>query len=172
MIKINAGSGRKNFHGYVNVDVQATPGYPAPDVLADLRKIPLDSGCASELVAIHVFEHFYRWECDDLLDEWRRLLAPSGRLILEMPDVVKCAHNLINSFKGREKNHPDQLSYWGLYGDPRYNDPFMCHRWGWTFATLKPLLEEHGFGEIEEKETLFHSNGRGIRDFRVEARKK
>ncbi len=170
LIKINAGCGKTYIDGYTNIDVALTPGRRSPDILCDMRKVPLGDGCASEILAVHIFEHFYPWEAIEVLREWRRLLIPGGALIAEMPDVIKCCRNLVDGVT-REGRHPDQLGYWGLYGDPRHENPYMMHRWGWTFATIAPLLADNGFVEMAEKETVFHSNGRRVRDFRVEARK-
>lgn len=163
LLKLNVGCGYKIVDGWVNVDIKRDiKARRDPDIFADVRAIPLPNECASELMAIHVFEHFYLWEAPDLLKEWHRLLIPSGLLILEMPDVVKSAKNLIES-------SDEQFSMWGLYGDPRPKDPYMCHKWGWTFKTLSPLLLANGFRSPMEKETLWHNSGKTIRDFRVEA---
>lgn len=135
-----------------------------PDIFCDIRTIPLPDQCADELHAIHVFEHFYQWETPALLAEWKRLLKRGGLLALEMPDIVKCAMNLLS---GTE----DNFSYWGMYGDPRTKDPYMCHRWGWTAQTLKQALREAGFAEIEPALTLWHKRGAANRDMRMTARK-
>lgn len=138
-----------------------------PDLISDIRKINLPDACAEEVMAIHLWEHLWRWECDEVIEEWKRLMKPHAKLVMEMPDLIKCCDNIIAHRPG--KAHPDQLGLWGLYGDPETRDPLMCHRWGWTFSTLKPFLTQHGFREVFERETQFHSNGRGIRDFRIEA---
>lgn len=146
----------------MNVDAVVSPyAVRPPEVLGDVGKIPLPDGCAVELMAIHVLEHVYRWQVPAVLAEWHRLLAPGGRLVLEMPDLVKCCKNVL---AGRE----DQQTMWGLYGDPRTGDPFMVHRWGWTFQTLAPLLQEVGFRKLAERPTQWHVAGRKHRDFRVE----
>lgn len=162
-LKINAGCGRHILDGYCNIDAERSPlARRAPDIIADVRSIPLADGCADELMAIHVFEHFYEWEVDALLAEWRRLIRPGGLLVLEMPDVVKAARNLI-------AGSTDQLSMWGLYGDPRARNPLMCHKWGWTFATLAPRLAAAGFDDAREARPQWHRAGADVRDFRVEA---
>lgn len=165
-LRLNVGCGRKRLNGYVNIDVVSRSG-AEPDIVCDFTKspIPLDDECASEVLAVHVFEHFFPWECEALLADWHRLLMPGGKLALEMPDIVKCARNLVAS-------SPDNISYWGIYGDPRHRDPFMMHKWGWTFATIKPLLVSNGFGNVKEKQTVFHRCGKVHRDFRVEAWKR
>lgn len=169
-LKINLGCGKHTLEGWFCVDkVKHPKASRDPDLYSDVTKLNLPDGCAAVIMAIHVFEHFYKWECDALLTEWKRLLQTDGTLILEMPDLLKACRNIS---QGRQDgNHPDQLGLWALYGDPRTQDPLMCHRWAWTFSTIKPLLAKHGFIHIAEGETKWHPNGRGVRDFRVTARK-
>jgi len=169
-VKLNVCCGGRILVGYTNVDVAHTPGGPAPDILADARRIPLDDGCADEIMCIHGFEHFYRWEVDSLVIEWRRLLQSGGTLVLELPDLLKCCENIVNNYTGAGK-HPDQAGMWGLYGDPRLESPLMCHRWGWTPKTLRTFLEAHGFVNVHGQETQFHPAGRARRDMRLVARK-
>jgi hypothetical protein len=64
---------------------------------------------------------------------------------------------------------PRQAGLWGLYGDDRLEDPYMLHRWGYTFKTIHPMLERAGFQKIKEHATIYHPIGRDVRDFRVEA---
>lgn len=164
-VRLNLGCGRKVLDGWVNVDIAVSDKAPRePEVLSDLRAIPLHDGCADEAMAIHVIEHFYRWEVPAVLAEWLRLLKPGGLLVLECPDVLKCARNLL-------AGDIDSQSYWGLYGDPAHEDPFMCHRWGWTPATLRAELAAAGFRDIRETVPQWHKAGRTRRDMRLEARK-
>lgn len=169
---MNVGAGRHVLDGFVNVDVQRSPKAARdPDVFADCKSIPLPDECADELMAIHLFEHLYYWEAPVALAEWRRLLKPGGLLILEMPDVKKCAANLVRLVDGDDVKSIDSMAMWGLYGDPNTSDPWMNHRWGWTPKTLKGLLKRSGFGQFAEPQTKWHPIGRSNRDFRVEARK-
>lgn len=168
-MKINVCCGTRVLPGYVNVDVQAI-GDAQPDIIADAKTIPLPDGCAEEVMAIHAFEHFYRWDCDAVIAEWRRLLHRGGLLVLELPNVLKCCKNVIDGLQRGGKD-PDQLGYWGLYGDPRTCDPYMNHRWGWAPDTLRRFLMERGFIDVTESSTQFHPAGRLYRDMRLEARK-
>ncbi len=171
-MKINVGCGRQVLDGWTNVDVQRSRKAPRdPEVFASALQIPLPDGCADEVMAIHLFEHFYRWETPKALAEWRRLLKPGGLLVLEMPDVKKCARNLIRLIDGEDVKSIDSLAMHGLYGDPGDEDPYMGHKWGWTPKTLRKLLKGSGFAEIVETETKWHPIGRKLRDFRMEARK-
>lgn len=173
-MRLNVCCGRHVLEGWTNVDIVASTNPKArgrvPQVLADVRSIPLPDGCADELMCIHGFEHFFVWEAPDLLREWRRLLRPGGRLILELPDVVKCALNLVERYTVKDK-HPDQYSMWGIYGDPTTSDPFMMHKWGWHPGTLIPFLEQHGFVDAAEGEPQWHAGGKTRRDMRITARR-
>jgi predicted SAM-dependent methyltransferase len=163
VMKIHAGCGKRILEGWTNVDVQRIPGAARdPDLLCDLRSVPLPDACAEELMAIHVAEHFYPWELkDEVLPEWKRLLKPGGKLVLEMPDVMKAARNLL-------AGAGDQMAMWPLYGDNTLRDPYMMHKWGWCYATIKPVLEAAGFQKVKERDPQYHG-ARLTRDFRVEA---
>lgn len=167
-VKLNVGCGGRRLPGYIGVDVVADR--PAVDIVAPAGKIPLPDGCAEEIMSIHCIEHVYPWELPDILKEWNRILQPGGRLILELPDIVKACQNLISGIFDSGK-HPNQLSYWAIFGDDRLKDPFMMHKFGYCFKTLSPIVAAAGFTGMKEKPTQFHPVGRFRRDFRLEARK-
>lgn len=162
-MKLNIGCGHRRMPGYVGVDVVKRE---AVDIVAPADAIPLADGCAEEVIAIHLVEHFFEWEVPGLLAEWARLLKPGGALVLEMPDAMKCARNLL---EGRQGRKPNQLHMWGLYGDETLKDPLMMHKSGWWFDRLKPVVAAAGFRAVVERETQFHASGRRVRDFRLEA---
>ncbi|MCB1836270.1 MAG: methyltransferase domain-containing protein [Alcanivoracaceae bacterium] len=161
-MRINVGCGRMVLDGWTNCDVQVSPKAPRPpEILCDAAAIPLKSEVADELMALHLIEHFYLWEVPAVLAEWRRLLKPGGRLILELPNLEAACRNLL---AGRN----DQVSMWPLYGDPGHEDPYMCHRWGYTPKTIKELLVRNAFSEVRIMPPKTH--GRRVnRDMRVEA---
>lgn len=182
-MKINYGCGSRIIPGYYNIDAVHHKDAPRkPDLIYAaefdeegklIYPLPLDDNCADEILAIHVFEHFYRWQVDSILQEWHRLLKTGGSLILELPDLIKCCTNIINGLDGQTKvgKHPDQLGRWGLYGDPRLKDHYMCHKWGYAPKELMRILKENGFIDIKHMDTQFHPAGRKFRDMRIEARK-
>lgn len=170
-LRLNLGCGRHTMDGWCNVDAAPSPqASREPDILCDVRAIPLPDACASEILAVHLFEHLYRWECDDVIEEWKRLLRPGAIIAMEMPDLLKTCNNILQGATDSRK-FADQLGLWSLYGDPRERLPLMVHRWAWTFGSIKPFLVEHGFIDIKEERTQWHPVGRDVRDFRVTARK-
>ena len=170
-VRLNVCCGRHVLDGWTNIDIAPSPDAKRPpEILADAKAIPLDDCCADELMVIHGFEHFYRWECDQAITEWRRLLKVGGLLVLELPDLLKCCENILTGFTFGGKD-PDQSGMWGLFGDPREKNPYMNHRWGWTPKTLRAFLSKHRFTDIVDAVTQWHPAGRIHRDMRIEARK-
>jgi predicted SAM-dependent methyltransferase len=154
-VKYNLGCGSKILDGYINVDLN-----PNANVKCDIRKLPDEwEDTADEIMAIHVIEHFYRWEAPELVKEWRRVLKPGGKLILECPNLLKLCQIFLAKFP------PVDQAYWGLYGDQRHQDPLMCHRWGYIPETLYQLVKDAGFKRIEIATPIYHIP---VRDIRVE----
>ena len=110
-------------------------------------------------MAIHVVEHFFVWEVPDLLTEWIRVLKPGGKLIIEVPDLVK-----VISYMASGINEP-ALTMWPLYGDPSHEDPLMCHKWGYTEGSLARMMDHVGLKDLEREPAQFHLKDQ--RDMRI-----
>lgn len=164
-LRINLGCGGRRLPGYVGVDAVERP---AADIVAAADKLPFGDNQAEEVMAIHLAEHLLPWDLPVALAEWFRVMKPGGRLVLELPDLMKCCRNILDGVMKGGK-HPDQLGMWGLFGDSRLKDRWMLHSWSYTFKTLEPLVKEAGFVKITEHRTVFHPAGRDVRDFRLEA---
>lgn len=169
-MKLNIGAGKQTWNGFFCVDAVQHPKASRDLDLVHafefdgdtlVNPLPLDDGCADELHNYHFIEHVYRWESPALVREFHRLLKPGGRLVIECPDIEKCARNMLKGAK-------DQMCMWGFYGDPRHMDPFMCHRWGYTPKTIVDLLRLCGFKDVQILNPKTHG-GRVKRDMRVEA---
>lgn len=156
-MKLNLGSGNRPLEGYIGVDLSEKA-----DIVCDLRKLEFaENNSVEEIIAIHVIEHFYKWEIPSLLQEWRRVLQPKGKIILECPNLEAACANLLNGA-------PDQLSMWAFYGNSDLKDPLHCHRWGYTPASLMSELAKAGFRNPVHLQAQFKIPHR---DMRVEAYK-
>ena len=158
-IKLNIGCGRRVLDGWINVDTKSRGN--APDVDADVRELPFPDNYADEVMAIHLIEHFYIWEVPDVVNEWKRVLKPGGKLVIECPDLEKTIKHM---YEGR---HEPQLTMWPLYGDPSHQDPLMCHKWGYNAHSLIMLLKHIGFDNPVVEPAQFHM--KDLRDMRVVA---
>lgn len=166
-VRLNLGCGDKILEGYINVDFAQSRKGNRPDVIADLRALQFNHNYADEILSVHVIEHFYRWEAEELLKHWKDILKPGGRLILECPNILTAARMLMQEpdRAARGEGKEGKLAMWPLYGDPTWQDPLMCHRWGYTPATLMDLLKSSGFKNIRQEPALFKQ--KDPRDMRV-----
>jgi len=92
--------------------------------LADAACLPFAGGCFEAVVAQHVIEHFEH--PDVVLQEWSRVLAPGGRVVVATPNA--------------------------LYPDPALFDD-ATHRKIYTLDGLKALFTRNGF-DIEHAYSL------------------
>lgn len=162
-MRLHIGCGRRVWPGWLNIDLDVEE-QPGLTLRSDIRRLErVESGVADEICAVHVIEHIDFWDVPDTLREWRRVARDGCRLVIEAPDVVKCAQNLLKGGKGAD----DKYGMWGFYGNPNERNPLMMHKWGWTASTLMPLVQAAGWRVVREARPEYHA--REKRDFRVEA---
>jgi SAM-dependent methyltransferase len=156
-LRLNLGCGDKHLPGYVNVDVAPSRAGVRPDVQCDLRVLePFATDNADEVLAVHVVEHFWRWEVVDVLREWMRTLKPGGRMIVECPNLLEACRALLEDPVNGTKPGPEgQRTMWVFYGDPAWRDPLMCHRWNYTPQSLQALMEEAGLVRVRQEPAQF-----------------
>lgn len=166
-VRLNLGCGDKILQGYINVDFAESRKGNKPDVIADLRALRFEHNYADEILSVHVIEHFYPWEAEELLGHWRSVLKPGGSIILECPNILTAAEMLVKDpdRAARADGKDGQLAMWPLYGDPAWKDPLMCHRWGYTPSTLIDLLKRCGFNNVRREPAMFKQQD--PRDMRV-----
>ena len=166
-MKLNLGCGDKIIEGYVNVDVVESRLGKKPDVICDLHALtPFEDASADEIMAIHVVEHFWRWEVVDILKEWTRVLKPGGKMVLEAPNLISaCQAVLVDPDQASLPGLEGQRSMWVLYGDPRWQDPLMVHRWGYTPRSLAQVMHQAGLTELRQEPAQFKL--REPRDMRI-----
>jgi len=169
-IRLDLGAGDKRTPGWISVDfaqdrkavhaaAKSTDRIDiSPDVTSDLRKLPFPDNYADEARAIHVIEHFYAWEALSLLREWVRVLKPGAQIAIECP----CLEKVIAL--ANVPQCPPAMTYWALYGDPRYEDPAMVHKWCYGQGQLLKLMGAAGLVDLRPEPPQFHQP---IRDMRI-----
>ncbi|MEO8297189.1 MAG: methyltransferase domain-containing protein [Burkholderiales bacterium] len=167
-IRLNLGCGDMPLPGYVNVDVAVERAGKQPDVCADVRDLSVfASNHADEVMAIHVIEHFHRWEVVDILKEWVRVLKPGGRLVLECPNLISACEALLKDPAGAAgPGQEGSRSMWCFYGDPSWKDPLMCHKWLYTPQSLAQVMAEAGLTQLAQTPPWFKA--KHPRDMRLE----
>ena len=166
-VRLNLGSGGVNLQGYINIDFVEYREGVQPDINCDIRKLPFPDNFADEILSVHVIEHFYLWELPKLLEEWRRVLKPGGKIALETPDLLEACRQILSNPDAVGGGADSQRTMWVLYGDPKHEEPAMCHRWLFSAQSLIATLEKHGF--VGGCETVAHYKLGPPRDIRIEA---
>lgn len=161
---MNLGCGNRHLPGFVNVDMESNWSERPPDFAADLTKpLPFPSEYADEIHAYHIVEHFYRYEVDAILTDWARVLKVGGLMVLELPCLDSVLH-IFNHYVDQGKAPDPRLTLWGLYGDPRYRNAAMVHRWCYSLAEMRGMLEAQGL-DVKFVKPQTHQP---IRDMRAE----
>lgn len=164
-MKLNLGCGDKILDGYVNVDVVEARAGNRPDIVSDLHALTaFADSCADEVLAVHVIEHFWRWEVKDILREWLRVMKPGASLILECPNLEAACRAFLEDPERRAGFDAPQ-TMWVFYGDPRWKDPLMTHRWGYTPHSLGALMQSIGLVKVRQEPAQFKA--REPRDMRM-----
>lgn len=109
-----------------------------PDVVCDVRYLPVPSETFDIVHSSHTLEHFSYKTADNVLREWSRVLKVGGELRLRVPNLRFTAKRIME----------DQLTpydYKVIYGGQEYVKNF--HGGGFTPNTLKALVESLGIYE-------------------------
>lgn len=171
MPKLNAGSGKNLLAGYVNFDISVHErNGRKTDVTGDLRQLGqyFEKDSFDEILCSHVIEHFYKHEVPAILKQFKQVLKPGGRLVLECP----CILGIIECYKNGHFDE-NQLSA-QLYGSDgwQYYQEYAMHRSGWTVNLLSKELVSIGMKVLFAGKGRTHPFGTKIgRDLRLEATK-
>lgn len=134
-VRLQLACGSHALPGFINIDWRETP---ATDLLCDIRRLPFPEGSVTEIQCYHALEHFNRKEAERAVEHWASLLAPGGKLVLEVPDFAGLAKRYL------KERDPQLLAY--VFSSDRFVGD--VHKWGYTAESLKALLEDAGLVEV------------------------
>jgi SAM-dependent methyltransferase len=154
MYRLHLGCGDKILPGYVNVDIVDERAGKKPDYQCDIRHLTFKNDVADEVLTVHVIEHFYYWEALAVMTEWTRVLKPGGRMVCETPNLVEACMELLKDPKANA-GPKGQRTMWVFYGDPKWKDPLMCHKWLYTPWSLADLMSESGLKNVHMEPAQF-----------------
>jgi len=121
----------------------------ACDRFMDITK-PI-KGKYSEILIVQAFEHFTIPECEQMLDNWNKVLTKGGLLHIDVPDFdgnVAVYHEA--------KTLDDKK--WGirLIAGSHKNE-YAVHKSQFTKEVLKDMLERHGFTNVKVNNRIEHN---------------
>ncbi len=124
---------------FINVDIL---DYPTVDVVADILKpLPFETHSIDRIVSVATLEHFNVEDLKTILKEFYRLLKHDGVLEIGVP-------SLTNIFHYYQEHGCDDLVLRYLHGGLK--DEHDIHLCILDFKRFKALMEEAGFGNIEQ----------------------
>lgn len=135
------GSGKDTPYFGNDVSVTRIDGDPRvkPDILCDIRAIPVPPETYDVVHARHVLEHFSMQEHPALLKEWIRILKVGGELIINVPNLAFAAKQILHA--AANPDYDAMYAYWQLYGRQEDHSDTEVHRCGFTKHGLKRLLD-------------------------------
>ena len=87
-------------------------------------------------------------------------------MVLECPNLLSaCQEFLANPDIHSGPGPEGQRTMWVFYGDPRWQDPLMVHRWGYTPKSLAFLMHEVGLTDLKQEPAQYKM--REPRDMRI-----
>lgn len=126
-----------------------------PDIVASITGMSAVPDASFEAVySSHNLEHLHPFEVPPALAEFRRVLRPSGFVLITLPDLAQAAEAIA---AGREEeavlmtNRGPITPLDILYGFRPFlerGNLHMAHNFAFTAATLKKALEKAGFNDI------------------------
>jgi len=166
--KVNLGCGQQYLEGWVNVD--SNPGVTT-DLACDFRELPqyFPPGSLAVIQMIHSISYLRYWEAQDFFRGVHTLLQPKGCLILEFPDIEKCARRIrfchgelgpyLEAVRAIYAFDLDQI---------RCRESYIPYHFGWSAWHINEELRQAGFSRIRIRQPQTHGP-RFWRDTRVEA---
>ncbi len=143
MIKLNLGCWKRNFPGFINIDVI---DYPHIHFKRDVKDLSIFDDNSIDLIYVsHVLEYFTHNEAKEALREWCRVLKSEGILKIAVPDFEA----LVKVYQ-KTKDLLDLRGSIYAITDKVLNvsGRLVFHKMIYDESLLKKTLEECGFYKV------------------------
>lgn len=168
-LKLHLGNGTVYLDGYVNIDINGkladeypemaeynrttienyykfpfrmNKGNNVTDIRMDVRCLTYLESSVDEILCVNLIDHMKKEDFLKAAIDWRRVLKPEGRLIIDIDDRKKQAEILISAETYEEIEWAMRLMYCDHAG------PGRSHFWGYTPDYLIHILEGLGFNHV------------------------
>ena len=167
-IRLHLGCGQDYWPGYVNVDSGANS---LCDVRMDFTRIGerYSNSSVVEVSLIHSLSYLRLWQARDLFIELYRILEPGGSIIIELPDLAKCAQKAL-ACEDDLAEYLEAVRGFYAFGMDQIDqrEMFTPYAFGWSSWHCKLELEKVGFSQVTVCDPQTHDKRRW-RDTRIEA---
>lgn len=142
---LNLGGGHDKIEGFLSVDADFATEC---DIISRIDKLNYADETISEIYTSHTLEHIHRGDVYDALSEWKRVLGKGGLLYICVPDIEKLFTIYLEGIKDYKNDKAvTNLACEIVYGGQK--DKWDFHYNGYSFTTLKAMLEEIGFTNVK-----------------------
>ena len=142
MIKLHIG-GEEKKDGWKILNIQNKPDVDYVGDISDLYQF--EDNSIQEIYASHVFEHIKRKNITKTILEIYRVLKPSGKFHVSVPDMDV----LFKLFLDSNLNNKQRIHILGMIFGGQMDD-FDIHYFGWNYELLKDTLGANGFIKVEK----------------------
>jgi predicted SAM-dependent methyltransferase len=165
--RLHVACGSKYYEEYVNIDLfdydirDTSRDGSIYDFKEDLTRLDsIVNGSLSEILFIHGFEHFTRYDAIHILTNWYEKLQPQGIIHCEMPDFRRIfLLSLLPKWimKKNSKRYNKGIVHDMFYGNQWSGLDYETHRYLWSKHEFRSVLEEIGFKiQYSGNATFFH----------------
>lgn len=132
-LKLDIGCGYNPLPGFIGVDNFVDR---ADIVKADMEHLPYEDASVDYIYSSHALEHIGKYHVVPTLSEWRRVLKPTGRIELRVPDLEWCVKQWLM--------HGSPADWWLdiIFGNQEHAGEY--HRTGFTPKLMNDYLEQAG----------------------------
>lgn len=134
---------------YYKFPFRANKNNNVTDKIADVRCLSdFKNNSVDEILCVNLIDHIKKEEFIQALQEWKRILKPKGKLIIDVDDRQKQAEILTSAETNEEIEWALRLIYCDHAAEGR------THWWGYTPSYLKDILLRNGFKHLWTKTDL------------------
>jgi predicted SAM-dependent methyltransferase len=152
--KLELGCGQRPTPGYIHNDLNAFEGV---DIVGNPWEIELPDGSLDEVIALGNIEHLTYEQCDKTFRNIRRMLAPGGVFLFDVPDIPVWCRYVADHFAGKETPFTLEHLFSTLYGWQRW--PGDEHKSGWHQGMLEDAVKKAGYSATSYGVEHFLSRG-------------
>ena len=152
--KLEIGCGHRPTPGYIHNDLNAFEGV---DIVGNPWEIDLSNGSLDEIIALGLMEHLIDDQFSRTLANAKRMLAPGGVFLFDVPDIPVWCRYVVDHFDGKPIPFTIEHVFSTLYGWHRW--PGDEHKSGWYSEKLTAFLLNSGFEKFQYGVEHFTSRG-------------
>jgi len=141
MKKVHLGCGKRDFPGFINVDIC---DFPHIHYKSSINLLPFfEDNSIDYIYCSHALEYYDSIEAIEVLKEWKRVMKNKAILRVCVPNF----DSLIKVYN--QTNDLDKI-IGPLYGRMPADDKLIYHKTVYNFKKLSRLLSDVGFNHIKE----------------------